>query len=105
MLDRAGERGFGLFGIVINITGREIRRFGGVAVGGTLDAAMNQAGRGTQAGWIECHVSGPLRTTARPLSSLESGTESAAGLFSALISPRRNPAGQITRTGNIPADR
>jgi hypothetical protein len=35
-----------------------------------LNAAVNQAGGGTHAGWIECHVSGPLRAMARPLSSL-----------------------------------
>ena len=71
---------------------------------GALDTAVDQAGGGTKVRWIEGHMSGPLHAMARPLSSLGPENGPDAGLFSALVSPRRNPAGQITRAGNIPAE-
>ena len=49
VFDGAGEGGFGLFGVVVDVAGSEEQRFGGFAVMGALDAAMNQAGGGTQA--------------------------------------------------------
>ena len=50
MVDRAGEGCLGLFGVVIDVAGGQKQRFRGFAMMGALDAAMNQAGGGTQAG-------------------------------------------------------
>ena len=108
MLDGAGERRLGLFGVVVDIAGGQEQRLGGFAMLRALHAAMHEAGRGTEVGWIECHVSGPSRHVGPTVEQLEPAKMGLlAGLFSALVSPRRNPAGQITRTGSIPmpADR
>src|SRR4051812_41691297 len=43
-----------------------------------------------------------LMTLARPMEQLKPVTGLFAGLYSALVSPRRNPAGQITRAGPEP---
>ena len=48
MVDRAGEGRLGLFRVVVNIAGGQVQCFGGFAMMGALDSAMNQAGGGTQ---------------------------------------------------------
>jgi hypothetical protein len=103
VVDRALEGGLGLLGIVVDETGGEIERLGGFAERTTLDAALHQQGSGTIGGgtghrtWPSQQV-GP---TVKPRGVALQGNAMPLGLFSALVSPRRNPAGQITRAGRI----
>src|SRR5579871_2039119 len=64
-----------------------------------LDAAMYQAGCGTVLGRGR-HCLGPLIVGPTDGAARSLEVRLLAGLFSALVSPRRNPAGQITRTGS-----
>ena len=46
VFDGAGERGFGLFRVVVDIAGGEVQRLGGLAVVAALHAALHEAGGG-----------------------------------------------------------
>ena len=59
VIDRAGEGGLGLFGVVVDIAGGEIQRLGGLAVLAALDAAVHQAGGGADSWWDRWSLSGP----------------------------------------------
>ena len=52
VFDGSGESRLGLFGIVVDVARGQEQRFRGFAVMRALDAAMDEAGGGTQAGWI-----------------------------------------------------
>src|SRR5690242_18375464 len=80
MIGRAGESRLGLLGAVVDIAGGQEQGFGGLAIGGALGAAMDEASGGAQAGGVEWHVSGPCLALARPLSS--PGTGNALSLAS-----------------------
>src|SRR6185437_991313 len=74
MVDSAGERRFGLFGIVVDEAGGEKQRFGRLSEMAALHAAMHKAGGRTVGFWIGCHLSGPLCVMARPLEQLRPGS-------------------------------
>ena len=100
----ARESRLGLLGAVVDEAGSEEQCFGGLAEGAAFGAAMHEQGArtigcGGRSGVV--HARHPRR--AEP--TVDAGTvrqptgAAVPGLFSALVSPRRNPAGQITRDG------
>ena len=103
--DLAGEGGLGLLGAVIDEAGGEEERLGRLAVGAASGAAMHQPGRGTEAAegriWGRGHVATGLSCHGPWTPAASRRRRAATGLFSALVSPRRNPAGQITRGARV----
>ena len=95
MLDLAEEGLLGLLGAVIDKAGGEKERLARLAILAAHGAAMDQKAGGAK-GFGGCgHGNGPL--IEKPGRGCSKGASVPTGLFSAFLSPRRNPAGQITR--------
>src|SRR5262245_58859617 len=105
MFDRAGERVLRLFRVVVDIARSEEQRFGGFTVCGPSYSALYEACSGSEFAGIQGHCLG-LSSHRWPDREAACTQEiwTRAGLFSALVSPRRNPAGQIARAGEPAAN-
>ena len=73
VIDRAGERAFGLLGIVVDIARGEIQRLGGLAELAALHAAVHEAGGGAVLRGIAGHCRALLNVWPDRWSSLSPG--------------------------------